>query len=156
MQTLKRSEREKAMQIFDITTKDAACGVLMQLDASLAVKLGDFENVSADLSPLKMSHARKGCFTGKETKDGVPTFTLQYLETVGGSMYNSESGIPLFRLTVTLLAIFRDGPKVQQGNKAVAPEDNSNSAEHSFNTLKERLREGFANGWAEGWRRRYF
>ena len=71
-------------------------------------------------------------------------------------MYNSESGIPLFRLTVTPLAIFRDGPKVQQGNKAVAPEDNSNSAEHSFNTLKERLREGFANGWAEGWGRRYF
>jgi hypothetical protein len=93
---------------------------------------------------------------GKETKDGVPTFTIQYLETVGGSMYNSESGIPLFRLTVTPLAIFCDGPKVQQGNKAVAPEDNSNSAEHSFNTLKERLREGFANGWAEGWGRRYF
>ena len=57
--TLKRSEREKAMQIFNITTEDAACGVLMQLDASLVVKLGNFENVSADLSPLKMLHAGK-------------------------------------------------------------------------------------------------
>jgi len=38
----------------------------------------------------------------------------------------------------------------------VAPEDNSNSAEHSKNTLKERLREGFANGWAEGRRQRDF
>ena len=56
---LKRSEREKAMQILDITTEDAACGVLMQLDASLVVKLGNFENVSADLSPLKMLHAGK-------------------------------------------------------------------------------------------------
>jgi hypothetical protein len=38
----------------------------------------------------------------------------------------------------------------------VAPEDNSNSAEHSVNTLKERLQEGFANGWAEGWRQHDF
>jgi hypothetical protein len=38
----------------------------------------------------------------------------------------------------------------------VAPEDNSNSAEHSANTLKERVREGFANGWAEGWHQRDF
>jgi hypothetical protein len=67
-------------------------------------------------------------------------------------MYNSESGIPLFRLTITQLAIFCDGPKSSTGNMVVAPEDNSNSAEHSLNTLKERLREGFANGWAEGWR----
>ena len=86
-----------------------------------------------------MSHAEKGYVTGKETKDGVSTFTVQYLETDGGSRYHSESGIPLFRLTVTPLAIFRDGPKVQQGNKAVAPDDNSNSAEHSVNTLKECL-----------------
>ena len=72
---LERFEREKAMQIFDITTKEPASGVLVQLDASLAIKLGDFENVSADLSPIKMSHAGKGYFTGKETKDGVSTFT---------------------------------------------------------------------------------
>jgi len=38
----------------------------------------------------------------------------------------------------------------------VAPEDNSNSAEHSKKTLKERLQEGFANGWAEGCRQRDF
>jgi hypothetical protein len=149
---LERFEREKAMQIFDITTEEPASGVLVQLDASLAIKLGDFVNVSADLSPVKMSHAGKGYVTGKETKDGVSTFTVQYLETEGGSRYHSESGIPHFRLTVTLLAIFGDGPKVRQGNKVVAPEDNSNSAEHSVNTLKERVREGFANGWAEGWR----
>jgi hypothetical protein len=112
---LERFEREKVMQIFDITTNEPASGVLMQLDASLAIKLGDFVNVLADLSPLKMLHAGKGYVMGKETKDGVPTFTLQYLETEGGRMYNSESGIPLFRLTVTQLAIFRDVPKVQQG-----------------------------------------
>jgi hypothetical protein len=68
------------MQIFDITTNDAACVVLMQLDASLAVKLGNFKNVWADLSPIKIPHAGKGCFAGKETKDCVSTFTLQYLE----------------------------------------------------------------------------
>jgi hypothetical protein len=55
---------------------------------------------------------------------------------------HSESGIPLFRLTVTPLAIFGNGPKVRQGNKVVAHEDNSNSAEHSVNTLKEHLQEG--------------
>jgi hypothetical protein len=38
----------------------AASGVLMQLDASLAIKLGDFVNVLVDLSPLKMLHAGKG------------------------------------------------------------------------------------------------
>jgi hypothetical protein len=83
---LERFEREKAMQIFDITTEEPACGVLMQLDASLAIKLGNFVNMSADLSPLKMLHAGKGYVMGKETKDGVPTFTLQCLETEGGSM----------------------------------------------------------------------
>jgi hypothetical protein len=34
----------------------------------------------------------------------------------------------------------------------VAPEENSDNAEHSTITLGERLQEGFANGWAEGWR----
>jgi hypothetical protein len=38
---LERFERKKAMQIFDITTKEpASSGVLMQLDASLVIKLG--------------------------------------------------------------------------------------------------------------------
>ena len=54
---LERFEREKAMQIFDITTEEPASGVLMQLDASLAIKLGYFVNLLVDLSPLNMLHA---------------------------------------------------------------------------------------------------
>jgi hypothetical protein len=149
---LERFEREKAMKIFNITTKEPASGVLVQLDASLAIKLGDFVNVSADLSPRKMSHGGKGYVTRKETKEGVSTFTVKYLETEGGSRYHSESGIPVSRLTVTPLPIYGDGPKVQQRNNVVSPEENSDSAEHSAITLGERLQEGFANGWAEGWR----
>jgi hypothetical protein len=112
------------------------------LDASLAIKLGNFINLPVDLSPLKMLHAGKGYVMGKETKDGVSTITAQYLETEGGSRYH---------LTITPLAIYGEGPKVQQGNKVVAPEDSFNSAKHSAITLKERLQEGFANGWAEEW-----
>jgi len=92
---LERVEREKAMKIFDVTTKEPASGVLVQMDASLVIKLGDFVNVSADLSPRKMPHGGKGYVMGKETKDGVSTFTVMYLETEGGSRYNSESGIPV-------------------------------------------------------------
>jgi hypothetical protein len=44
---LEKVEREKAMQIFDMTTKEAASGVLCQLDASLVIKLGNFVNVSS-------------------------------------------------------------------------------------------------------------
>jgi hypothetical protein len=66
----------------------------------------------ADLCPIKMLHAGKGYVMEKETKDGVSTFTVYYLETEGGSRYHSESGIPLFRLTVTPLAIFGFGHKV--------------------------------------------
>jgi hypothetical protein len=73
---LERFEREKVMQIFDITTEEPASGVLMQLDASLAIKLGNFVNMSADQSPLKMLHAGNGYVMGKETKDGVSTFTV--------------------------------------------------------------------------------
>jgi hypothetical protein len=73
---LERFEREKVMQIFDVTTEEPASGVLVQLDASLAIKRDDFVNVSADLSLLKMSYAGKGYVTGKETKDGVSTFTV--------------------------------------------------------------------------------
>jgi hypothetical protein len=73
---LERFEREKVMQIFNITTKEAASGVLVQLDASLVIKRGNFINVSADLSPLKMLHTRKGYVTAKETKDSVSTFTV--------------------------------------------------------------------------------
>jgi hypothetical protein len=98
---LERFEREKAMKIFDITTEEPASGVLVQLDASLAIKLGDFVNVSADLSPRKMSHGGKGYVTRKETKEGVSTFTVKYLETEGGSRYHSESGILVSRLTFT-------------------------------------------------------
>ena len=74
---LERFEREKAMQIFNITTKEPASGVLVQLvDASLAIKLVNFVNVSADLSPRKMLHGGKGYVTRKETKEGVSTFTV--------------------------------------------------------------------------------
>jgi hypothetical protein len=100
-----------------------------------------------------MLHGGKGYVMGKETKDGFSTFTAKYLETEGGSRYLSESRIPVYRLIVTPLAIYSDRSKVRQGNMVVAPEDNSsNSAEHSANTLKECLQEGFANGRAEGWR----
>jgi hypothetical protein len=72
-----RGLNEKVMQIFDITSEEQpASGVLMQLDASLAIKLGNFLNVLADLSPLKMSHAGKRYVMGKETKDDVTTFTI--------------------------------------------------------------------------------
>jgi hypothetical protein len=73
---LERFEGEKAMQIFDITTKEPASGVFVQLDASLAIKLGNFKNMSADLSPIKVLHAGKGYVTGKRAKDGVSTFTV--------------------------------------------------------------------------------
>jgi hypothetical protein len=109
---LERFEREKAMRIFDITTKEPASGVLVQLDASFVIKLGNFVNVSADLSPWKMSHSGKGYVTRKETKEGVSTFTVKYLETEVGSRYHSKSGIPGSRLTVTPLPIYGDGPKV--------------------------------------------
>jgi acetyl-CoA carboxylase carboxyltransferase component len=95
-------------------TKVPACGVLRHLDASLVVKVGDFVNVSADLSAFKMSHAGKGFVTGKETKDGVSTFIVKYLETEAGRTNQYESGIPVSRLTVTPFAIFGDRPKLQR------------------------------------------
>jgi hypothetical protein len=60
----KRIEREKVMEIFDITTKEPASGVLVQLDASLMIKLVDFVNVSAGLPHVKMLHAGKGYVMG--------------------------------------------------------------------------------------------
>jgi hypothetical protein len=109
---LERFEREKAMKIFNITTKEPASGVLVQLDASLAIKLGNFVNVLADLSPREMSQGGKGYVTRKETKKGVSTFTVKYLEMEGGSRYHSESKILVSRLTVTPLPIYGDRPKV--------------------------------------------
>ena len=153
---LEKVEREKAMNISDTTTKVPTCGVLGQLDASLVIKLGDFVNVSADLSALKMSHGGKGFVTRKETKDSVSTFTVKYLETEAGSRNRTESGIPVSRLTVTPLAIFGDGPKLRPGNQVVTPDRDSTTAKHPTNSLKARLQEGFSNGWAKGWRRRDF
>jgi hypothetical protein len=109
------------------------------LDASLVVKVGDFVNVSADLSALKMSHGGKGFVTGKETKDSVSTFTVKYLETEAGSRNRPESGIPVFRLTVSPLAIFGDGPKLRPGNQVVTPDRDSTTAKHPTNSLKARL-----------------
>jgi hypothetical protein len=103
-----------------------------------------------------MSHGGKGFVTGKETKDGVSTFTVKYLETEAGSRNRTESGIPVSRLTVTPLAIFGDGPKLQPGNQVVTPDRDPTTAKLPTNSLKARLQEGFSNGWAKGWRRRDF
>jgi hypothetical protein len=62
---LERFEREKVMQIFNITTEEPASGVLMQLDASLVIKLGNFVNVSADLSPPENVACWKGVCHGE-------------------------------------------------------------------------------------------
>ena len=44
------------MQISEMTTKVPTYGVLAGLDASLVIKVGNFVNVSADLSAWKMLH----------------------------------------------------------------------------------------------------
>ena len=126
------------------------------MDASLVIKLGDFVNVSVDLSPSKTSHGGKGFVTGKETKDGVSTFTMKYLETVAGSSSRAEANILVSRLTVAPLAMSGDGPKLRVGNPVVAPDDDSTTAKHSTISLKVHLQEGFLNGWAKVWRRRDF
>ena len=76
---LDRVEREKRMWISPITTKVPSHGMLAGLDASLVRKVGNFVNVLPDLLTLKMSHSGKGFFTMKETKDGISTFTGNYL-----------------------------------------------------------------------------
>jgi hypothetical protein len=84
---LEKVEGEKAMNVSNITTKVSAYyGVLGQLDASfLVVKLHDFVNMPADLSALKILHYGKGFVTRKETKEGISTFSMKYLETEAGS-----------------------------------------------------------------------
>jgi hypothetical protein len=74
---LERFQREKAMHITDVLTKEPIRGVLAQLDASLAIKVSDFVNVLGEYVPLKISHGGKGYVTVKETKDGVPAFILK-------------------------------------------------------------------------------
>ena len=119
---------------------------------SLARKVGDYVNVLPDLLPSKMLHGGKGFITGKETKESVPTFTVKYLETESGSRYNTESGIPVSRLTVTPFAIFDDGPKRRPRNEVETPDGDSATAEHPTKSIKTCLQqEGFANGWAKGW-----
>jgi hypothetical protein len=93
---------------------------------------------------------------GKETKDGVSTFTVKYLETEEGSRNRTESDSPAFRLTVTLLTIFGDGPKLQPGNKVVTPDGDSNTAEHPHKQPKSMPTRVFSKGWAKGWHRRDF
>ena len=153
---LERVEREKAMQISEITTKGSTHGMLAGLDASLAIKVGDFVNVLPDLSAWKMSHGGKGFVAKKETKDGASTFTVTYLEMESGSRNRTESGITVSRLTVTPFAIFGDGPKRRLRNEVVTPDGDSATAEHPTSSIKTRLQEGFPNGWAKGWRRRDF
>jgi hypothetical protein len=154
---LEKVEREKAMQISDLTTNQPIRGVVAGFDASLAVKVGDFVNVSADLSDFKMSHGGKGFVTDKETKDGVSSFTVKYLETESGSRNQTESGITVSRLTVTPFAVFDGGPKRRPGNElVVTPNGDSTTAEHPTNNLKTCLEEAFLKGWAKGWRRKDF
>ena len=130
--------------------------MLAGLDASLAMKVGDFVNVQPDLSPSKMSHGGKGFVTGKETKEGVATFIVKYLETETGSRNNSESGIPVSRLTVTPFTFSDDGPKWRPRNEVETPDGDSATAEHPTKSIKTRLQEGFANGWAKGWQHHDF
>jgi hypothetical protein len=144
-------EREKSIQICSITKKGATHRMLAGLDASLAIKVGDFVNVQPDLSPSKMSHGGKGFVTGKETKEGVSTFIVKYLETEAGSRNNSESGIPVSRLTVTPFTFSDDGPKRRPRNEVETPDGDFATAEHPTISIKTRLQEGFANGWAKGW-----
>jgi hypothetical protein len=146
-------EREKSIQICSITKKGATHRMLAGLDASLAIKVGDFVNVQPDLSPSKMSHGGKGFVTGKETKEGVSTFIVKYLETEAGSRNNSESGIPVSRLVVTPFAVSVDGAKRRPRNEGGTPDRDADAAEHPTNSIKTRLQEGFSNGLAKGWRR---
>ena len=65
---LERVEREKAAKIFDVTTKEPASGVLVQMDASLVIKLGDFVNVSADCPPGKCRMVERDMSWGKRPR----------------------------------------------------------------------------------------
>ena len=72
---LEKVEREKAMKNSDLTTNRATHGVNAGLDASLAIKVGNFENVSADQSARKISHGGKGFLLRKRLR----TVSLLYL-----------------------------------------------------------------------------
>ena len=86
----------------------------------------------------------------------VSTFIVKYLETEAGSRNNSESGIPVSRLTVTPFTFSDDGPKRRPRNEVETPDGDSATAEHPTKSIKTRLQEGFANGWAKGWQRHDF
>jgi hypothetical protein len=59
---LERFEREKVMQIFDITTEEPASGVLMQLDASLVIKRRDFrKRVGGPVPPENVACRKRVC-----------------------------------------------------------------------------------------------
>ena len=148
---LERVEREKAMQISEITTKGSTHGMLAGLDASLARKVDDNVNVLLDLLALKMLHDGKGFILSKETMDTISTFAVKYLETKSGGRTSNESGIPVSRLTVTPFAIFGDGLKQWSRNEVVTPDGDSATAEHPTICIKTHLQEGFADGWAKGW-----
>ena len=76
---LERVGREKAMNTSHITTNRPTHGVNAGLDASLVIKMGDFVNMSADLSGRKMSHGGKGFLLRKRLR----TVSLLYLCTFG-------------------------------------------------------------------------
>ena len=97
------------------------------------------------------AYSDEGFITGKETKESVPTFIVKHLETESGSRYNTESGIPVSRLTITPFTIFDDGPKRQPRNEVVTPDGDSATAEHPTTSIKTCMQERFMNGWAKGW-----
>jgi hypothetical protein len=72
---LEKVEREKALHTSHITTNRAICGVVAGFDASLVIKVGDFENDSADQSARKMSHGGEGFLLRKRLR----TVSLLYL-----------------------------------------------------------------------------
>jgi hypothetical protein len=150
---LERVEREKSIHMCSITNKVPTHGMLACLDPSLAIKVGDFVNVEPDLSPSKMSHGGKGFVTGRETKEGVSTFTVKYLETEAASRSRSESKIPISRLVVCPLAVPVDGGKKRTRNEGGTPNGDAGVSEHPISNIKSRLQEGFSNGLAKGWRR---
>ena len=130
-------EREKSIQICSITKKGATHRMLAWIGCRpWRLKSVISYTLQPDLSPSKMSHGGKGFVTGKETKQGVSTFIVKYLETEAGSRNNSESGISVSRLVVTPFAVSVDGAKRRPRNEGGTPDRDADAAEHPTNSIK--------------------
>jgi len=149
-----RCIRKNDSRISLLTTPAPPAKMVHGSEHCCPIRVGEYVNVSEDLSEGVMSHGGTGWVKAVDGTYPSWMLTIEYTECSGAARGRTEKQVPIRRVTVIPMPLSRPRP-TRAAPKGITQSDAAlNSSNGPGMDLIDLLRDGFLNGRAKGWRKK--